>query len=186
MRILLVLCLLGIKALAGDEVAKVIRTDYYEVSGTNAEALLASMKEHRPYAHNAYTDWHIDWNYEFLIKSNECVLRSFDTRIQIRYALPKRVGSARADKSLRQEWNRFLAATMVHERGHSDLGIAAAKEMMRVVRSRDWRAADRKALKALVDGECERILKDFHAQEVSYDEKTDHGRTQNARLKTGR
>lgn len=184
MRLIFLFWLICAGALASDEVAKVVRMDYYEVSGTSAGALLSAMKEHGPFTNSAYTDWHIDWNYEFTSKSNVWVLRSFDARVQIRYTFPKWVDSARSDEALRKEWKRYMDATALHERGHSDIGMAAAKEMIRLFKSRSWQAATRKDLKAQVDEECEKILKEFKAREVAYDKQTDHGRTQGARLKT--
>ena len=184
MHLILLFCLLGTSAFASDAVTKVIRTDYYEVSGTNAAALLAAMKAHRPFTNNAYTDWYIDWNYEFLTRPNECVLRSFDIRVQIRYTFPQWVNADSSETALRKEWRRYLDATTRHERGHSDIGIAAGKEMVRVLNPKNWRAATRKELKAQIDAECERILKQFKAQEIGYDKATDHGRTQGARMRT--
>lgn len=181
MRLIVVFFLLAVTALAADDPPKVIRTDYYEVTGSNVATLLASMKAQRPHTNNAFTEWYIDWNYEFLSQPGECVLRGFDLRVQIRYTLPKWVAAQRADPALKAEWKRFLSATMRHERSHADFGLAAAKEMTRVAKAATWQAESRAALRAKLDAECERILKDFTAREVLYDEKTDHGRTQGAR-----
>jgi predicted secreted Zn-dependent protease len=56
--------------------------------------------------------------------------------------------------------------------------------MVRFVNSREWRAPDRNELKTRIDEACDKILREFRAQEVAYDQKTDHGRTQGARLTT--
>ena len=57
------------KAAPSPETAKqipsVIRTDYYEVRGATAEALLASMRAHQRSTNHAFTEWHIDWSYEY-------------------------------------------------------------------------------------------------------------------------
>jgi len=166
------------------QLPNIIRTDCYEVHGTNAEALLASMNPHQPSSTHASTEWRIDWNYECQQKSDECILRSFTTRVRVRYTLPQWVDSQRADKALQEEWKRYLGALGLHESGHAGFGIAAAKEMVRLVNSREWRAPDQKELKARIDEECDKTLREFRAREVAYDEKTDHGRTQGARLKT--
>jgi predicted secreted Zn-dependent protease len=179
---------LALKAAPSPETAKqipsVIRTDYYEVRGATAEALLASMRVHQLSTNHASTDWHIDWNYECLIKPDECILRSFNVRVLIRYTLPQWVDSQRADKALQGEWQRYFDALRLHESGHGGFGIAAAKEIVRLVNSRDWRAADQKEFKARLDEECEKTVQEFRTREVAYDEKTDHGRAQGALLKT--
>jgi predicted secreted Zn-dependent protease len=165
------------------QLPKIIRTDYYEVRGTNTEALLASMNGNRSSANHASTEWRIDWNYECQQKSDECILRSFTTRARVRYILPQWVDSQRADKALQGEWKRYLGALGIHESGHAGFGIAAANEMVRLVNSREWRAPDQKELKARIDEACNQTVREFRARDVAYDEKTDHGRTQGARLK---
>jgi predicted secreted Zn-dependent protease len=166
------------------QIPNIIRTDYYKVRGITAEALLASMKANQPSTNHASTEWRIDWDYEYLIKPDECILRSFSTRVRVRYTLPQWVDSQRADKALQGEWKRYLGALGLHESGHAGFGIAAAKEMVRLVNSTEWRAPDRKELKARIDEACKETIREYRAREAAYDEKTDHGRTQGARLKT--
>jgi len=162
----------------------VIHTDYYEINGATARELLASMRANQPFANYAATEWHVDWNYDCLLNPNECILRSFNVRVRVRFILPHWVDSQNADQALQEEWKRYFGALQIHESGHAGFGIAAGKELLRLVNSKEWRAADRKELKARIDEECEKTLREFKAQEVAYDKKTDHGRTQGARLKT--
>ena len=185
MHLFLAFFLSTVCALADGKVTSVVRTDYYEVSGNDVQALVSSMKKQRYFSHNAYTEWYVDWNYEFLTKPEKCILQSFDTRVQIRYTLPKWVSSKNTGNSLRDEWKRYMAATTLHEQGHSAIGVAAAKEMVRLVNSKKWSAANGKELRALLDKECEAILKQFRDREVRYDVETDHGRTQGARIGSG-
>jgi predicted secreted Zn-dependent protease len=178
----------GLSAPPRSETAKpipnVIRTDYYEISGDTAEALLASMRANQPFTNYAATEWRVSWKYDCLLKPNECILRSFKVQVRVRFILPHWIDSQRADLALQEEWKRYFGALQIHESGHAGFGIEAGKEMVRLVNSREWRVADRKELKARIDEECEKTLQDFRAQEVAYDKKTDHGRTQGARLKT--
>ena len=166
------------------QIPNVFRTDYYQVRGTNAWALLASIRSHQPSTNHAATDCRIHWDYEYQRKPDECVLRSLKIRVVVQFTLPQWIDSQRADKALQAEWNRYVGALRLHESGHAGLGIAAAKEMAHLVNSRDWRAPDAKELKARIDEVCEKTVQGFRAQEVAYDEQTDHGRTQGARLKT--
>jgi predicted secreted Zn-dependent protease len=164
------------------QIPNIVRTDYYEVHGTSAAALLASMRANHPSTNHASTEWRIDWNCEYLLKPDECILRSFSTRVRVRYTFPRWVNSQRADEALQGEWKRYLGALGLHESGHAGFGIAAAKEMVRLVNSKEWRAPDRMELKARIDEACDKTLQEFRAREIAYDEKTDHGRTQGARL----
>ena len=162
----------------------VIRTDFYEVRGVTAEALLASMSANRPYTNHASTEWRVDWNYDYLLKPNECVLRSFNVRVRVRFTLPQWVDSERADKALQEEWKRYFSALQLHESTHAGFGIAAGKEIARLVNSREWRAADRKELEVQIEAECNKTLQEFRERDATYDKTTDHGRTQGARLRT--
>jgi predicted secreted Zn-dependent protease len=164
----------------------VIRTDFYEVRGTSAEALLASLNANRPFTNHASTEWRVDWNYDYLLKPNECVLRSFNVRVRVRFTLPQWVDSERADKALQEEWKRYFGALQLDESAHAGFGIAAGKEIVMLVNSREWRAADRKELEVRIEAECNKTLQEFRARDAAYDKTTDHGRTQGARLKTSR
>jgi predicted secreted Zn-dependent protease len=178
----------ALKAAPPLEIAKltpnVIRTDFYEVRGASARELLASMSANRPYTKHASTEWRVDWSYDYQLNPNECVLRSFKVRVRVRFTLPQWVDSEGVDKALQEEWNRYLRALQLHESAHAGFGISAGKEIVRLVNSREWRAADRKELKVRIDAECNKTLQEFRARDAAYDKTTDHGRTQGARLKT--
>ena len=52
------------------QIPNIIRTDFYEVRGATAEALLASMRANQPFTNHATTEWRVDWNYDCLLKPN--------------------------------------------------------------------------------------------------------------------
>lgn len=159
------------------------RSDFYEVSGNDAQALVSSMKQQRYLDHNFFTKWHVYWDYEFLTKNEERLLQSFSTRVHILYTFPKWVRPKGANPKLANEWKRYMEATTVHERGHSALATSAAKEMVRLIKSKKWSAATRSELQASIDKECQAIVEQYKLREINYDKETDHGRTQGARLR---
>ena len=171
---------------ANKQIKNIIHTDFYEVRGTNAAALLASLRAHQMFTNHASTVWRVEWSFEYLPRPQECILRSFNVRVVVRYLLPQWVDSQRADKALQEEWNRYFGALQVHESGHGGVGVGAGKEILRQVNSREWRARDGKELKARLDEACEKILHEFRAREAAYDKMTDHGRTQGAHLRITR
>ena len=168
--------------LAGDDLPEVVRTNYYQVTGHSTDALLSAMRAQRPFSQNAYTEWFINWQYEFQTRSNEWGLRSFAARLKVTYTLPQWTDEATAPTALRAEWERYLAATRRHEAGHAEIGRAAAKAMLKLAGTTNWQTATKAALGPRVDADCEKILKEFRARETAYDNQTDHGRTQGARL----
>jgi predicted secreted Zn-dependent protease len=168
----------------GEAAPTVYRTNYYEINGTNLAALFRSIDARSPFApYSDNTDWQIHWDYAFLFKPKQCVLRSFDVRVDVYFTFPKWVDAERADEPLRREWERSVAATMLHEQGHVAMGLAAAQEMLRRIRPGSWRAVNRKALVARIDRECEKIVDEFYAKSDAYDEKTHHGETQGTHLR---
>ena len=140
------------------------------------------MKASQPSTNHASTEWRIHWDYDWQQTPEECILRSFSARVRVRYTFPQWVDWQRAEKALQEEWKRYFGALQIHESGHAGYGVAAAKEMVRLVNSKDWRAPDRNELKTRIDEACDKILREFRAQEAVYDKKTDHGRSQGARL----
>jgi predicted secreted Zn-dependent protease len=168
----------------GEAVVTVYRTNYYEVNGTNLAALLRSIDARSPFSPcSDNTDWGVHWDYAFLFKPKECVLRSFDARVDVYFTFPKWVDAERAEESLRREWERSVKASMLHEQGHVKMGVAAAQEMLRRIRPGSWRAANRKDLEARIDRECQKIVDEFYAKSDAYDEQTEHGRTQGTYLR---
>ncbi len=171
------------RSTADDRVLLVVRKDFYTVEGDSASELLQSMKKRRPFNHNAYTDWHINWNYSFLIKPGKCQLTSFDVNVQVRQTLPRWEKNKKANKEFHDEWSRYINALMTHEKGHSQLGLEAATEMRTVILSQKWSDKNRAALRKKIDAQCETILKKYKTKEIEYDKTTDHGRTQGGRLR---
>lgn len=169
---------------AVDDVPRTIRTDRYLVQGETLAELSASMKAHRPHAHNAFTEWYIDWNYSFDISADKWKLRDFDLRVQVRYTMPQWSPPDGVDPEVVAEWERFLKAVVFHEQGHAEIGLRCASEIREVIGFTTWQGKDRAEVKAKIDAKCQSILKRFRASEVAYDEDTDHGRTQGARLES--
>jgi predicted secreted Zn-dependent protease len=167
------------------QVPSTVRHDFYLIEGASLNDLGESMKTRRPHDHNAYTKWHIDWNYSFRIEPNQWTLDKFDTRVQIRYTFPKWQTTDTPDKNVVTEWERFMNAVTEHEIGHSDLGLAAAAEMNRTMSFSVWQGETRREVKERIDAKCSEILEKYRKLEIEYDKNTDHGKTQGARLSMG-
>ena len=153
------------------------------MTGDSLAELNESMKKRRPFEHNAYTQWHINWNYDFLISESGWRLKTFDTRVQIRYTLPQWDQRGRPPQEMVDEWERFMEAVTIHENGHAEIGLKAAAEMQRVISFTTWHAKTRNELKEQIDKKCSKILSKYRELEIKYDKDTDHGKTQGARLR---
>ncbi|MEK6247626.1 MAG: DUF922 domain-containing Zn-dependent protease, partial [Planctomycetales bacterium] len=173
-----------IPAFKQETVPRVVRSDIYMVAGESLSAVEASMIKRRPFDQFAYAQWHIDWNYSVLIKPEEYRLTEFDVLVQARLMLPQWDIPDSALKQTKEEWKRFMDAVILHENGHVDIGLQAANEMRKVIASRDWVAADKKALNKAVNAACQDILEKYQKKEIEYDDLTDHRRTQGASLNT--
>ena len=161
----------------------IARKDYYVVEGDSTPRIIQSMRTRRYFEHNAYTEWYVRWGYSFLTEPDECRLRHFDVRVEIRFTLPQWEKSGNSTKAMSSEWNRYINAVVVHEHGHAQLGLDAGEEMQKRVSSQKWSAPNAKALRKKIDALCEQVVKKYRDREVVYDRKTDHGRIQGARLR---
>ena len=165
-----------------DSIPHTIRHDFYTVEGDTISEILQSLKERAPSEYHAYTEWHINWNYTFCIEPTECQLKTFDLHVDVRYTLPQWEKSDGSSKAVVDEWKRYIDAVVVHEEGHTQLAMDAAKEMLELVQSQNWKAGTKEQLIAKVDKACQNIIDKYRELEIQYDKETDHGRTQGARL----
>ena len=186
-RAFLLHCLPGfIFLLALDPASAEIVANYdveeYRIDGYNVSTLRESMRKKRKHAYNAYTKWDITWNWKFSQGNGGFKMHSFVANLKIKYTIPKWRERQRADPALQKEWNRYIEATKLHEKGHADIGKACVAEIDRTVTSKRWTGSNQPEISERLNKHCQAILKKYIDREVAYDKKTNHGFTQGARL----
>lgn len=167
---------------ARPEPAVRIRYEYYDVKGRNAHELRLSMDRHENRcadgtAYDALTIWKVRSQYDLAGENGQCRVASVKVSIEVVHRLPRWVNRSEAAPGLVERWDRYLQAVMVHEEGHKDFGITAARETEGVI---SGMAATqgceelRRVLQTRVDELIDRIRK----RELEYDKRTDYGRNQ--------
>jgi predicted secreted Zn-dependent protease len=103
--------------------------------------------------------------------------------VLIFFTLPQWEKPQSVNRALVDEWKRYMDAVVAHEEGHMQLALAAAKEIRQAMLSQEWSAVSSEALREKIDVRCQMIVRECEAEQRRYDEATDHGRTQGARLR---
>lgn len=171
------------EAWLGPDLFMTTRYLYYELSGSTPAELRTLMSRVGPIdggSHSdAYTFTYIHWSYTTADTDQACSIRSLQVELQVTYTMPEWVPSADAAPGLETSWQRFEAALAFHERGHRDLGILAARELVRELRELPvFATCDDLSRAAQLTWDARfSQLKGGHR---SYDAATRHGATQGA------
>jgi len=158
-----------------------ITASYYAIHGSTAQELREEMNRRGPGGYDAYTRWFVKWSYPTETTGNACDTGPVEASVEITYTMPEWDPPPNADAALVDRWTRYVAALQLHEDGHRDFGIDAAKDVLRAVSALPPypTCAD---LNRAANAAAETVLDRFRAQEIDYDRTTSHGATQGARF----
>jgi len=153
-----VLCALALAGAGGGsgwaEPTVTVNTTHYDIQGKNADQLKRQMKRLGPNGFWAYTSWYIRW-------SGSCAVS-----LEIDYTYPRWTDRDSAPSRLRERWDRMLTNLTLHEEGHGQIGLDAAREIH--------------------DTQCEgdptKIIDKWVRYEKKYDKETRHGAGQGVTL----
>ena len=160
-------------------------TQYYEVTGSSAEELRASILRLAPRDHTGQrgvgmTSWQVRWGYGVKQTASACVRTSLDIKVNLVIALP-RWKNRYDDSGLADRWNIYLAALEGHERGHLEIALRAAQELHEHL-ARIVSAKTCALLEQSIDSTANDLLDDLNRVQVDYDRRTQHGFTQGVRF----
>ncbi|MET0552441.1 MAG: DUF922 domain-containing protein [Vicinamibacteria bacterium] len=166
-----------------EEPATVSETfDYYEVTGSTAAELRASMDRNGPNkspsgrSSAGFAQWDVEWSYLWTATSDECRLTRVSTSLTVNITLP-RWSSVDRPVELAARWRRFVDALRTHEDGHAQNGRDATRVIGEKLRALPPEP-DCPALAAAIQKTAEGVLAEYRARDVSYDLRTAHGLTQ--------
>ena len=167
---------------AGQEVLT-ISTNYYKVTGSSPRELRAALNQARPWkareSVDARTRWDITWTCNVASIEGICRVNSFETRTTINLMLPRWLPPAEAPPELTNRWKQYIEALVRHEEGHFRIARAATMEMRKRVLALKEDASC-PALTATINRTGQAAIDAFRSQEMEYDRKTEHGRSQGA------
>jgi predicted secreted Zn-dependent protease len=159
-----------------------ISEEFYDIRGSTAEDLYREMQRLGPEQDgrrfHGHTAWTINWRYTSQPSGSACRATRVEVTAEITLTLPRWHAPPDAPAELRRQWDAYLAALRVHEEGHRDLAVAAARRVHS--RLSGFRTSDCRDFNRDANAEGRRILDRLRADDRRYDEETGHGRTQGA------
>jgi len=170
----------------GSDESEPLTVELYRISGSSARELRKELDRLGPVdsdgvRHDGHTQWFITLTYQLDPDADGCEMLSFETKLDITMTLPKWDRSKGAPARLVNQWERYNGALRLHEDGHYDIAVAAAKEIRRRVEGQRG-AVDCQALGRDIDATAETVLLEYRRQEVEYDKRTKHGQAQGAQF----
>lgn len=155
---------------------------YYDVAGSSASELRAQLDSHRETERvDAYTDWQIQWRYDYARSADGCRLESLIVSLDVTLTFPRWTPPEGVSPALQERWRAYLAALEAHEQGHEKLAAQAADEIAAALSSLPLYPSCAE-LEQAADEAGERVLQRYRQLELEYDRETEHGATQGARF----
>lgn len=167
-------------AVASAEPAVTTTTRYYDVTGTTPAEIRVDLNRRRPHGWDGLTRSHVSWNFRLEPGSGDCRMTSVTTRVEVDYLLPRWLDPGRASPETRAQWERYERALKIHEDGHRDIGIGAAREIEKTLRGLTGRTCPE--LERDANDTAQRLLEEARERERDYDRMTNYGATQGARF----
>jgi predicted secreted Zn-dependent protease len=163
------------------------RTNYYAVVGSDLREIHQSMRSSRPRqtgGHDGFAVWNVSWRFNTLYNGTLCRVNGFSTTTAITITLPRWTAPTNATDAVKTEWARYIQALGQHEYGHAQFAMVAAGEIQKAVRALgDDPSCE--SLKQRVSSVCEGTVQKYKGLDAAYDQKTNHGINDGARLARG-
>jgi predicted secreted Zn-dependent protease len=177
--IMIVLVIVGLSSSALSDPAVDAKKNYYMVSGRTADEIRSSLNSKTPVHKggknfDAKTDWFVKWNYRWNDSGDSCVITNVTTRVDIHYILPKLRSIDDISGSLRIKWEDYWRALWLHEKGHGDFGLRAARKIEKSLINLEARSSCKK-LGQDANLLANQIIEKIARLEKEYDINTNHG-----------
>ena len=158
--------------------------DYYEVCGCCEKDLDRELKQkcitwNDGKKYDSVTNWKLKWDYGRIPAPGFCTAGSFTVKVDITYQLPKWARTADVPKQLVAKWEAYQKNLLVHEQGHRDIAVTAAKGLTQAV-AELAPASSCAELDNNVRTLADRMSKKLMEDENQYDVATNHGKTKGA------
>lgn len=114
------------RAKPGQDVEVNLSKIYYTVHGKTIDDLRKEMDRLGPEDsnghHDSYTNWNVDWHYDYKEDDRKCSLQSVWVSVDLRVQFPKWAEAGHADPVGQMEWNSFLEAADRTSLGYRQIG----------------------------------------------------------------
>lgn len=158
-----------------------VRCHSYVVDATSQMRLLTQLTHRSPYRpYRGQTHASILDRYDYASSSAGCAITRATVAARIVFTMPRWKPKGKPDPFLVFEWNRFIEALWIHERGHALRALAAKRDVERTLRNLVSPTCEE--LRASAETATDQIISKLRARDRVYDRKTDHGATQGASI----
>lgn len=156
----------------------------YDVEADDARTLRAQLDARGPEdsngdRHDAYTAWYVTWHYPLQLDEAGCVTGPVSTTVRVTVTVPRWLSRLPPKDPLVERWQRYLEALKTHESGHRETGYAAATAITESLEALPPEPTC-EAMETTANEAANRLLEQYRAHDVAYDEETKHGATQGA------
>lgn len=150
----------------------------YPVTGTTEEEIGRSLREGGPGAFFGSFEWDMRSRWQWSSTPRGCVMREVEITVLARLVMPDWADRTGAPAEVRGSWDRFREALRGHERGHYENVARAARALHRELMRLEVQNCA--FMRAAARDLHERTLRRWKDVDRTYDEETQHGRTQGA------
>ena len=181
-------CLLPLSFAAAPALGEVVQSlevKTYNVSYRSDMSLREAITAVSPIRHggktfHGFTRWHVNWQIWWnTTPEGRCQIHKTQTRVNGIITLP--VLQQGAPVEVRQTFDRYVTALRRHEMGHYQFGQDAASQIDRQILALTPQATCT-LLELTANSIGRRILEDAIREEIEYDRRTRHGRTEGVTL----
>lgn len=160
-------------------------TNYYAVTGATPREIRFSIAQSRPWKNrfnwDGYTDWKVTWRFQTSREEDGCRVADFRPGAVVTTTLPRWTPPPGVAQEVKQAWQQYYVALLQHETVHGRYAQATVEEMNRKIPALPVLPCDQLAEK--INQLANQIMDDYRRREKDYDQRTDHGALQGARLR---
>lgn len=161
-----------------------VEQTYYTVTGTTAAEIRSNLNRESPVkigntSFDAYTRWHVSWEYQYVELPNSCGISEITTYVEIQQILPRLISTL--SSHLQNKWRIYYMALLNHENTHGNFARQAAHEIEVQLSAISPQSSCRE-IEDKANSIGYKIIEKYVAREKLYDKNTHHGVTEGARF----
>jgi predicted secreted Zn-dependent protease len=172
-------------ALPVPEVAETVETIHYDIAGRNEGELAGQMRLLGPDGFFGRLDHGLGYRYGYVWDGRVCALSEVEISLELTFRYPRWTNPDQARRRVREAWDRFYAALVVHEEGHAEIAREGAQDLAEALAGLPARD-DCDRLRADIAQTARETIGAMHEAQRRYDAETGHGQTQGAVIRTRR
>ena len=185
---MLLVVVIGIIVLSTNSASAEIQVEetfkYYQISPQHARDIVFELRKNSPVRrlnqiYHGETEWELRPNFRWKQIGKLCYVEDFVVKVETEYTMPQLSEVANADEAIKAKFDKFYEALLVHEKGHHEFGMKAAREIHHLLEHVEP-VRGCKVLRKRLTRDINGIIEAYDKLNQAYDIETGHGRTQGA------